>query len=56
MVELKSYKDFEECMGFLIEYIGQNIEESINEFRGGDWVIEDIMCDILWQVDKIKSK
>ena len=55
-IELKSYKDFEECMDSLIEYIGQNIEESINEFRGGDWIIEDIMCDILWQVDKIKSK
>ena len=55
-IELKSYKDFEECMDSLIEYIGQNIEESINEFRGGDWIIEDIMCDILWQVDKIKNK
>ena len=55
-IELKSYKDFEECMDSLIEYIGQNIEESINEFRGGDWIIEDIMCDILWQVDKIKNE
>ena len=54
--ELKSYDDFEECMDCLIEYIGQNIEESINEFSGGDWKIKDVMCDILWQIDKIKSK
>lgn len=55
-IELKSYDDFQDCMDCLIEYIGQNIEETINDFKGGSWKINDVVCDILWQVDKIKSK
>lgn len=54
-IELKTYDDFEGCMENLIRYIGQNIEEMINDFKGGTWRIEDVVCDIEWQVDKIKK-
>ena len=53
-IELNSYSDFEDCMNCLIEFIGQNIEKSMNEFRGS-WRIDDVVCDIVWQVDKIKK-
>ena len=53
-VVLNSYDDLNDCMENLISYIGQNIEESMNDFRGGEWNIFDVDCDILWQVDKIK--
>lgn len=54
-IDLKSYDDFKKCMDELIEYIGENIEETINDFKGGSWKIDDVECDILWQVDKIKK-
>ena len=54
-IELKSYDDFKKCMDNIIKYIGQNIEKSINDFRGNSWKIEDVICDILWQVDKTKK-
>lgn len=54
-IELKSYDDFKKCIDNLIEYIGQNIEKTINDFKG-EWKIDGVMCDILWQVDRIKSK
>lgn len=52
--KLKSFEDFQDCVDCLIEYIGQNIEHMINEFNGGQWNIEDVICDITWQVDKFK--
>ena len=55
-VKLETYDDFERCMDYLIAYIGQNIEETINDFKGGSWKIEDVVCDIKWQVDKIKRQ
>jgi hypothetical protein len=55
-VELNSYDDFQDCMDCLVEYIGQNIEKTINDFKGGSWKIDDVVCDILWQVDKIKNR
>ena len=55
-IELKSYDDFEKCMDNILRFIGNNIEESINEFCGSSWKIDGVICDILWQVDKIKSK
>lgn len=55
-IELKTYDDFENCMENLVRYIGQNIEEMINDFKGGSWRIEDVVCDIKWQVDKIKRQ
>lgn len=54
-IELKSYDDFQDCIDCLIEHIGQNIEETINNFKGNSWKIDDVVCDILWQVDKIKK-
>jgi hypothetical protein len=54
--ELKSYDDFQMCMETLIEIIGLHIEESINSFNGCPWTIENIVCEISWQVDKIKAK
>lgn len=55
-IELKTYDDFESCMENLVRYIGQNIEEMINDFKGSSWRIEDVVCDIEWQVDKIKRQ
>ena len=55
-IELKTYDDFKRCMEDLIKYIGLNIEEMINGFKCGSWRIEDVVCDIEWQVDKIKNK
>lgn len=54
-IELNTYDDFENCIENLISYIGQNIEETINDFKGGSWRMEDVVCDIEWQVDKIKK-
>lgn len=54
-IELKTYDDFENCLKNLIRYIGQNIEEMINQFKSGTWKIEDVVCDIEWQVDRIKK-
>lgn len=56
-IELKTYDDFESCMEKLIRFIEINIEETINEFKkdkDNSWRIEDVVCDIEWQVDKIK--
>ena len=52
---LETYADFENCMECLIKFIGINIEKSINEFKGS-WKLEDIVCDIQWQVDRIKRQ
>lgn len=54
-IKLKTYDDFENCLKNLIRYIGQNIEEMINQFESGTWKIEDVVCDIEWQVDRIKK-
>lgn len=54
-IELKFFDDFERCMNNLIEYIEQNIEDTINEFKGNSWGIYGVVCDILWQVDKTKK-
>lgn len=54
---LESYDDFEDCMDSLVEFIGQNIEESINDFDcNGPWKMDNVVCDIMWQVDKIKGR
>lgn len=69
-IELKTYDDFENCMEDLVRYIGQNlerdcketitcemclIEEMINEFKNSSWRIDNVVCNIEWQVDKIKK-
>lgn len=57
-IELKSYDDFESCMEKLIRFIGNNIEEEINKFKrnkNNSWKIDNVVCDIEWQVDKIKK-
>lgn len=53
-INLKTYDDFQNCIENLIRYIGRNIEEKINNFKGGSWKIDGVVCDIEWQVDRIK--
>lgn len=53
-ITLSSFDDFKECMNLLIDFIGENIESTINDFCFGEWNICNVDCDICWQVDKIK--
>ena len=55
-IELKSYEDFQKCIDNIINLIGQHIEKSINDFKGNAWKIEDVVCNVSWQVDRIKIK
>lgn len=55
-IRLKIYNDFESCVENLIRYIGQNIEEMINDFKGVSWKMDNVVCDIEWQVDRIKAR
>lgn len=51
---IKSYDDFEKCVNSITEYIAQCLGRSINDFNGNEWEIEDVACDIKWQVGNTK--
>ena len=57
-VILESYDDFKKCLNEVMESIEYCLKCAINDFRPyqSEWRIEDVVCDIEWQVDKIKSK
>lgn len=54
--KLRTYDDFENCLENLIRHIGQNIEKMINNFKGGSWSIDNVVCGIEWQVDRTLIK
>lgn len=55
-IKLRTYDDFENCIENLIRHIGQNIEKMINNFKGGSWSIDNVVCGIEWQVDRTLRK
>lgn len=53
-VVLRSYEDFKLYMDNIIRYIGYGIEAAMNKFKNGEWIFDNVVCKIDWNVEKIK--